>query len=104
MATPEIQRLFDEGGGKEAFGRMPLLRPFETPPPDPSRLSSSLALSPQERSELEEVARLLLESALRLTVRFGLTPWRVYEILMVRSLERNVSVLQLTRRVLTALA
>ena len=104
MAIPEIQRLFDEGGGREAFVRMPLLRPFETPPPDPSRLPLLLQLPLQERSELAEAARLLLESAPRLTVRFRLTPRRVYEILMARSLERNVAVLQLTRRVLTVLA
>lgn len=104
MAIPEVQRLFDEGGGREAFVRMPLLHPFETPLPGPSRLPSHLPLSPQERSELAEAARLLLESAPRLTIRFRLTPWRVYEVLMARSLERNVSVLQLTRRTLAALA
>lgn len=99
-----IQRLFALGGGDAQLRKMPLLRPYETPYPDPTKNHGDWPhVSEAERAEMIAGAELLLESRQFLEQRFGLSPWSIYQMLLMTSRERRVSFLTLTRRLLASL-
>lgn len=100
MQTNELKRLFEEGGGTWRFHQMPALRPFESPPPTGRFLRPPVR---EDLVELQEAARLVRESASRITVSFGITPWQAFQILRQKSVDDQVPLLVLTRAFIGAL-
>ena len=99
----EVHKLWEEGGGQAAWLQAPLLKPFASPFPLSSHLFWKDS-SPHNNPEVQEAARLVRERGHRIEERFGVSPWIAFQTLFFSSLERQVSLLHLTRRLLDVMS
>lgn len=99
-----VRQLYELSGGAGQFFKMPFLT-YETPYPAPSTGGVVVAArSESERQEISEGAQLLLQASQRLTEKFGLSPWSIYQLLLQHSREHEVSFLALTKRLVASLS
>lgn len=100
-----VRQLYELSGGAAQLFKMPLLHPYETPYPAPPKSGRAIVtLSESEKQEISEGAQLLLLAGQRLTEKFGLSPWSIYQLLLQHSREHDVSFLALTNRLVASLS